>query len=240
MRLQFVTETRTERQVLADADVVLDVDAAEQRAVAQPGVADAPRVAARRAGEKVVDRFERVGAEIVRGLVRVVPCAVEIHAGAKRVDAADVVEVRHHVQRTRAASAALLRAAAGLGVDDLDRRQFDRRLPAAALVVVLEPRVDEEAAADRSDLLDADGRPGLVGRIRALELVELSDAEVVVRELLGVEAHAQRLVLRQRVVEVPVAERVLAAPLDRQGLDAAPFRSLRDDGRRVVEVAAVQ
>src|SRR5690349_9861836 len=65
VRLRLVADAGAEREVLADADVVLEIPAGLKVVVADVRVAHPLRVAARRAREERVEALEGVGAEIV-------------------------------------------------------------------------------------------------------------------------------------------------------------------------------
>src|SRR5205807_9871013 len=105
-------------------DVVLDVRAALQVPVADVGIADAPRVAARPAGLERVEALEGERAEIVRRVVRTVRSAVHHHAHPYRMDAADVIEIRIEIERPRVPSAGHLAAAARERVVHADGRRL--------------------------------------------------------------------------------------------------------------------
>jgi hypothetical protein len=128
MRLELIAHARTEGEVLADADVVLDVDAALDVLVGDVRVADALGETARRAREIRLRTLERVGAEIVVRVIRPVVAAVEQQPRSHRVDPADVVEIRLQVERLAPAAAAQLLATDGELLDHPDGPAFEHRL----------------------------------------------------------------------------------------------------------------
>src|SRR5439155_1495608 len=70
MRLNLVTQSWAERQTFLYAEVVLDVRGGLQAPIRDVRIADAANVAARRAGNEVVEALERIDAEIARSIVR--------------------------------------------------------------------------------------------------------------------------------------------------------------------------
>src|SRR5438552_5524153 len=128
MRLDLVTQSWTERQAFLYAEVVLDVRGGLQAPIRDVRIADAANVAARRAGDEVVEALERIGAEIVRRLVRAQAQGVELHAGANRVLAAHVIEVRRDGRRRRAPRAGQLLAARRKGIEHANRGRLQDRL----------------------------------------------------------------------------------------------------------------
>jgi hypothetical protein len=113
VRLDLVAHTGAQRQALADADVVLHVDAGLRVEVLDERIADALGIGRGRAGVEGVDARERVGAEPVRRVVRPVVAAGHEEARADGVQAAHVVHVGRHLEQPRMPSARHLRAAAG-------------------------------------------------------------------------------------------------------------------------------
>src|SRR5687768_15443979 len=101
MRLSFVADARAQRQVPADPDVVLQVEAGLYVRVGNVRIARAFREAPRSAQLELSQALERVGPDIVRPIVRAVRSRVQLQAGADRVDAAHVVEIRKQVERLR-------------------------------------------------------------------------------------------------------------------------------------------
>ena len=100
VRLHFVPDAGTERQRLAHADVVLQIEARLHVRVDDRRIADPLREEGRLAG--LVRRLvrERVRADVVDVVIRVVPRAVELDPRAPGIDAADVVQVRLQAQRS--------------------------------------------------------------------------------------------------------------------------------------------
>ena len=128
MGLQLVAQAWAEREVLADADVVLHVDARLDVLVVDVRIAVAPGIAARRPRVEVLEALERIGAEVVRRVVGVVDAAVDLEAGADRVNSANVVEVRLEIDRLPARAAGQLLAAGVELVQYLDRGAFEDRI----------------------------------------------------------------------------------------------------------------
>ena len=240
MGLRLVAQAGGQRQPLAHADVVLDVERPLQVEVVDVRIADPPRVAARPPGLERGQALERVGAEIVRRVVRVERSGVEPHAAADRVDAAHVIEIRREVDRPGAAAAGDLRAAAGERVVDPDGHAVDRRARRRVAPRILEPRVDEGAAAERSDFLNPERVVVLVAVVGAIDLVVAADAEVVLRRVVLVVVDAQRLVLGDGVVEHRVDVLVGARLPQRHRLGDQPAGRLHVEIRRVERGRTVQ
>ena len=93
MRLRFVPQAGTERQVFPRADVVLDVEAELHVPERQVRIADAPRVVARTVGEIRVHVVEGVRPQIIRRRVGSIPPTVEDDAGAPGLPAAHVIQI---------------------------------------------------------------------------------------------------------------------------------------------------
>jgi hypothetical protein len=125
VRHPFDAQAGAEREAAAEPDVVLHVRAALHIEVRDVRVADPPRVAPWRAGLVGLEAFEGVGPEVVQALVGAVPLRNEQDAGADRMNAAHVVEIRGRVDADDVASAGTLLPAAREGIVDGRRDGFE-------------------------------------------------------------------------------------------------------------------
>ena len=201
MRLRFITQAGTDREIAADAEVVLHVDPGVDRRVGDRRIADPPGEVARLPGLECGEAVERVGAEVVRVERRVPRSAVDEDARAQRVSPAHVVEIRGERERRRAPLARHLRAAGGECIEHLNGRRVDHRRLIVVRVKDAQPRVREHPALERAGVLDAKVAQRVGRVVRAIELVERADAEILGRGVLLAEPDAEQLILRQRVVE---------------------------------------
>src|SRR5439155_15761525 len=87
--------------------------------------------------------------------------------------------------------------------------------------------------AKRSKMLDPDVVHAVLGGVRMFGLVVAADAQVVVRETGQVIREAQRLIERDRIVQLPVDKEVVAGRLEGQR-----FRA-RSGGQRDIQVRCV-
>ena len=235
MRLDFVAYARAQRQVLARADVVLDVERGLEISVGEVRVADSPRIVARLIGLIRRETVEGVRAQIVGRRIGPKPAAVEDEAHAPRALAAHVVQIGSEVQATRVLAAGQLRAAGRERVVDAGGRCLRGRDRIAVGPEQLQPRSPEGAAPKRAEMLRADVVCAVLGRVGAFDLVKAADALVLVGEAAQVVGEADRLVERQGVVHLPVHEQVVARRPDRQRLGARAAARQHDvQVRRVV------
>src|SRR3954453_16216111 len=131
------------------------------------------------------------------------------------MDAADVVEIRLHVQRSRGGAPAALLAARGERVDDPHRRPFEEGAALAAGPGDVGARIDEEAPAERTGLLDLQRLVPLVRRVAALEHAPPADADVLAAEALAAVTEAEGLIASDGVVEHAEHDRRVARPARR-------------------------
>ena len=74
----------------------------------------------------------------------------------------------------------------------------------------------------------------VLGRVRALRLVVPADAQIVVGEPREVVCEPERLIERDRVIDLPVDEQVVFRRLDRQRLGQRSVRQRHVQVRRIV------
>ena len=125
VRLRFVPQPRTQRQALADADVVLHVQAGVHIPVLDQRIADADRERGRLSGVICRQAREAVRAEVVRRVIGPERSAFEQHARADGVHAANVVDVRRKFEVEVVPSARHLRAAARERVGHVNGRRLE-------------------------------------------------------------------------------------------------------------------
>ena len=202
MCLRFEAHTRRDRQIAPYADVILHVQRHLRVVVGDVRFADAPCVAARPARLEHVDAFERVCAEVVVRFVRSERVEVDGRSHTNRMHPAHVVEVCRKVHVARVTAARFLRAAECLRVEDAHGRFFNGGLPQGIAPPDVEARIDEEAAAERTDLLRAERVVGVLRDERAFGLVVPADTLVLVHEVAAVEAEPQRLITRGGPIEL--------------------------------------
>src|SRR5262249_21515770 len=92
-RLELVANTRRDCEVLADANVVLDVESCLQVVIRDCRIANPPRVVTRLVREKRLEIVEGVLAEIVGRGIRMKPAAVDRHTGPERMSPERIVEI---------------------------------------------------------------------------------------------------------------------------------------------------
>src|SRR4029077_3895398 len=127
--------------------------------------------------------------------------AIELETRPHGMNAAHVVQVRLEVERPAVAAATDLLTTERELTDDPDRRPLEDRARAAVGPAERGPRVDEEAAAQRAGLLDAQRIPMILGGVAALLGVVTADAEVEGLRLVAAVVDPQCLVAGQRIVE---------------------------------------
>ena len=223
VRLHFVAQAGTERQVRAQPHVVLHVDAALEMRIDDQRIADALREVAGPAVQERLAVGKGEGAEIVRGAVGAVVAAFELDAGAHGVDAAHVVQVRRQLDVLLVDAAGDLRAAARDAVEHADGLRFELRRGFAAIQAQLQAGVQEHVRPDRPRLLHPHLVAAVLVRIRALGEVESADAEIAARRVVLRVADAQHVTLAQVVVEHAVRVPAVVRPPaeQRRGLAAS-------------------
>ncbi len=156
--------------------------------------------------------------------------------------AAHVVEVGGELDVESLLAAALLGAAPGEGVVHADGGRLEGRRVRAVGEAQLQARLGEHPPADRPVLRQADHRVGGLGRVGAAEQVVAADAEVLRLARVDIHARAQRVVLRDRVVE-PAADVEAVAGLLQPGVGvggAVRRHGVQVRRRVLVAAAAVQ
>src|SRR5207247_110189 len=108
---RLVPDAHTEGEVSANTRVVLKVQGSLQGVEADIRVADASCVASGTSRDERVETLERVRPEIIRGRVRPNAASIDLHAGAKRMNAAHVVEIRANSEAPRTLPTLQLRPA---------------------------------------------------------------------------------------------------------------------------------
>src|SRR6185436_20419964 len=93
MRLHFVADARTEREVLAQTDVVLDVKGRLHVVVVDRRIAKTPRVIQRSSRFERCWTVEQKRAEVIRFVVGKIRTAVDADAGSDGLDSAHVIEI---------------------------------------------------------------------------------------------------------------------------------------------------
>jgi hypothetical protein len=173
--------SRSGRTALADAEIVLQVEAGIDHRIRDRRIANPPREVARQARRVRRQAVEREGAEVVRVEVRVPRPAVDDDAPAERVVSADVIEIRRERHRCGVSLAGHLRAARRERVEHLNRRRFERRGLIAVRASDAQARVHEHPPLERPAVQDANVRGAVRRVVRALQLVVRADAEVIDR-----------------------------------------------------------
>ena len=126
------------------------------------------------------------------------------------VAADDVIQIGADVNHPRTIAPGALGTAASERVEYADGRRLGRRRRTAVGPRELDARSREHASADRPEMLDARRLRGGVRREGALGLVVTADTRVLVAEVYGVVAEADRLIEGERVIELAVDKNVVA------------------------------
>jgi hypothetical protein len=197
VRLDFLTNTAAEGQILAHAEIVLQVHASLHLRNVDGRVADIPRERRRRAGAVGGEAGEGERPAGVAADGGVVAAALELHAGANRMTPGCDVEIVRDQEILDAARALDLGSAGVERVQDEDGGHSRFRSVCESLGAPLRAELVVHRLADRARDRAADQLLGSRLAVAALGQVEVADAEVVGERAVALHFRAEHLRLGQ-------------------------------------------
>jgi hypothetical protein len=179
LRLVFLTDAAGDRQILARAEVVLDVEAGLQGRDADERVADVAGERRRQPGVERVEAGEREGAGRIPPDIGAELAGLDQESRPQRMPANRDVEIVGDVGLVDGAAAANLRAARVERVQHLDGGREAGGRVRRFLRSELKAKVVEQGLANRAGRREAEQIVGARLVVAALRQIEITDAEIV-------------------------------------------------------------